>query len=252
MKKFYVLSIIIFAFGINAFSQTNSNIGDYFTVSPATEGSALKLTPLEKYKTATTATKTAVLNEVLTAYKVRLALIDFGDKNELWGINPSNQISLLDSVDFNKIDLQRFSHKNSNQLLNSRWFTYYGGNFVFSKGLYNIMANGRFGYFLLHNRWDAGVSMGLGVSNGAGNFNIGLDSKYYFPVEIKAQQIAPYLGLGISEYLTFGSNKSSSFNLIFMGGISYKLGAGSLDFGLQYGTASKFMASIGYTFFPFR
>jgi hypothetical protein len=145
----------------------------------------------------------------------------------------------------------------SQKLVKHPWFVYFGGQGMFNSDYLNLAFNARIGFFLLLDKWDLALSQGWNVSNTGEesittiNIPIGLSSKYYFPMTVKEQRISPYLGGGIAySYMSDADTEEWQPDYSALAGLSWALGPGSLDLGLQYGKLSKFGISIGYTFFP--
>ncbi|MCL2650646.1 MAG: hypothetical protein FWD60_06430 [Candidatus Azobacteroides sp.] len=100
------------------------------------------------------------------------------------------------------------------------------------------------------------LSYSLGTSgngdNSTSTSDLGLMSKVYFP--IKRYNISPYAGLGIS-YLwsdTYNSDtdySTTTWDIPVYLGISWFVGPGSLDFGLQINNNNTIFM-VGYTFSP--
>jgi hypothetical protein len=253
MKKYFIISIMIFLFGMNGFSQENNKFDDYFIVSPKTDNSPIILTPLKKFKDLSE--RRSVMDEVFEEYGGRLLLVVDSTTNELWGKKPKEDAVLLDKTDLNNLDLQRFKDKSSGLLLRSNFFLYCGAQAVSNADDFNFAANLRAGTFLLKDRWDIALSLTGNIVKKSVSINLGLNSKYYYPLEFKEQniRISPYIGAGAG--LNYSKNDDSgntAFDYTALAGVSWLLGAGSLDVGLQYGNASKLMLSVGYTFFPFK
>jgi hypothetical protein len=117
------------------------------------------------------------------------------------------------------------------------------------------MLSARIGFFLLKDRWDLALSETFGVftsqANESGNFNeeLGLLSKVYFPIKIKKYKFSPYTGAGVSLVVDGDFDEQDTyFRTMFLAGVSYYVGPGSLDIGMQYDKTSKFTMTVGYTF----
>ncbi|MDR0287692.1 MAG: hypothetical protein LBI03_08340 [Clostridiales bacterium] len=134
------------------------------------------------------------------------------------------------------------------------WFFYAGGFINFSDGNYNVSVNGSIGSYLLKDRWDLALT-GSVMSNDndvseSTTTSIGISSKVYYP--IREYNISPYIGAMLSQSSTntktseSGNSKSSNTNKMLLLGVSWYVGPGSWDFGMQFGDAFNF--TFGYTF----
>jgi hypothetical protein len=184
-----------------------------------------------------------------------VAFVSYGHKREIWGKDATQTVKLLDSLDLNNSHNLEDVVAESQRLVKHPWFVYFGGQTMFSTETFMLSLNSRIGFFLLLNRWDMALSTAMNYSyiddgdNNTFYIPIGLTSKYYFPMTVKKQRISPYVGGGI-EYVLDGNEGEEQFNFPVLAGVSWALGPGSFDLGIQYGKVSKFGINIGYTFFP--
>lgn len=168
---------------------------------------------------------------------------------EIWMMKGS-EYALIDSWsvmdmkldDYASIELQRQGY--------SRWYYYFGASGYGQSGSHTFSGTFRCGTFLYKDYLDAAASISGGGTTDGDTFNsavsLGISSRAYLPFKIKDVNLAPYAGAGISYIIKPASN----FELQLMAGACWFVGPGSLDFGFQYGTKSKGMLTIGYTFRP--
>jgi hypothetical protein len=263
MKRFYIV-ILALIIGHYCNAQNVNGDGnklsvllrDYFkTDSTGTVSVSLDAKP--EYINASEQTKLFIIDNVLSSRNRKIAFIRYGNKREIWSKNSSNNVILLDSINMNNSDLTR-ALENKQKLVKHPWFFYFGGQGMFtSEDFTNVSLGLRIGSFLLLDRWDMAVSFGLnGIPEdeegdlGEINISAGLVSKFYFPMKIMKQRISPYIGGGVDFITDSGGNES--INVSGLTGISWALGPGSLDLGVQYSKTSDFTFNIGYTFFPWR
>jgi hypothetical protein len=197
--------------------------------------------------------KTFVIDNILSLRNKRIAYVRYDHKREIWGKNASNTTILIDNIDLNNSTLKK-PEIESQKLVKHPWFLYFGGQGMLRPHYVNVSSDARAGFFLLLNRWDLALSLGWSVIDSGGDYTfnapIGLSSKYYFPMTIKKQRISPYFGGGTGYMYMDNSNSTEwQLDLSALAGISWAVGSGSLDLGLQYGKVSKFGVTIGYTFF---
>jgi opacity protein-like surface antigen len=273
MKRFYT---VIFMLMIGSYcAAQNNSIGNelarqfdkYFEMD-SISATFISLKAKPAYVNTSVQIK-SLIDNLLSIQNRKLAYVRYAHKRDIWGRNAANTLVLLDSIDLNNNNSSelRTAASESQKLVKHPWFIYFGGQGMFNSDYVNVAFNVRAGFFLLLNKWDLALSHGLNVSDtGEGgaltiNVPIGLSSKYYFPTTIKSQRISPYLGAGIAyayvrtdNYISEHYNTEEEWQPDYsaLAGLSWALGPGSLDLGLQYGKLSKFGVSIGYTFFPWR
>ncbi|MDR1883463.1 MAG: hypothetical protein LBR26_11890 [Prevotella sp.] len=253
MKKLYTI-LLVLATGYCCSAQpaatdNPSFLNGYFK-SYTVGATSVHLYADSLYSMVSPQSKLLVIDNILIRLNKRIAFVSYGSKREIWGKDASNTVVVLDTLDMNRVHLER-TIDNAQKLIKHPWFFYYGGQGMFSKDAGSFSANLRVGSFLLLDRWDIALSQSFNVGSETASLSTGIMSKYYFPMEIKQQRIAPYLGSGVS-FMYDDSGGSGQFNFSILAGVSWALGPGSLDTGLQYGNASGFSATVGYTFFPWR
>ncbi|MCL2650086.1 MAG: hypothetical protein FWD60_03540 [Candidatus Azobacteroides sp.] len=270
MKKYII--IINLLLGINCWAQTYnksdfpkeeflSKFGVYFEDIELNETGTILLKAKENssiikdtYSSLTEKDKTSVIESVMSKAHCSLAIIEYKYERELWGKDAnSNTVTLLDKWDLNTLYTPKPTLKTLKTTDAHPFFQYYGLNGSFSADQTNLYYSSHYGFFLLKDRWDFAFTYGIGVSgNGessSSNYNAGLMSKVYFPM--RKYNIAPYAGLGISYAVTYDENgnlTNSLWNVPLYLGISWYVGTGSLDLGLQISENTAFM--VGYTFSP--
>jgi hypothetical protein len=229
------------------------NLEDYFLVIPPAGNNPLTLLPKDIFLKADKDIKKFVISNAMSNFDVKIARVNSGSNRELWGKSKGNETILLESLDLNNLDLQKFKDNRSQLLIRNNWFLYYGGNTMFNPDMFTLGLNFRVGSFLVKNRWDLAFSWSVNAMSQEnaedvyGGLNLGLNTRYYQP--LKKLPISPYVGAGIAYNVPFSDIDATS-EFIGMLGCTWALGPGSLDFGVQYGTTSKFMLTVGYTFFP--
>jgi hypothetical protein len=253
MKKLIILIFSILNV-VLSFSQTGN--GDdwqaYFDSVYVNESGIVNFIATEKYRTIENMRiKNALIYRALFAQKTRMAYVHYDKKNDFWIINRDERAQLLETIDLDKTEIVGFTDKRSSQLIRNQWFLSFGGQSSLNENSLSVYENFRIGTFLMKNRWDIAISIMGGMSGSWDepwlNYNINLNTRYYQP--IPKIHLSPYGGYGIGLNYT-ESTDNISLEHIFMTGVSWALGPGSLDIGLQYGTSSKFMITLGYTFFP--
>jgi hypothetical protein len=217
----------------------------YFSQANLTESQQLSLTATEKYNSSAAFEKNSIMNNITTAWRESLVLVHFGTKSELWSFNnETGSAQLLDEWDVNLTVKNSFAEMN-----NKPWFCYVGGQFTgdIPNHTINFALNLRLGFFLLKNRWDFAASYSTGLtayisdesSSSQGWSNYSLMSRVHFP--IKEYKISPNIGLEVN----YG--EPVTFDVVI--GLSWFIGAGSLDIGFKFG-GTEFTSMGGYTMSP--
>jgi opacity protein-like surface antigen len=264
MKRLYIIIFALIAGHYCAAQQSGQNelaisFNNYFESDSTTETS-VNLNAKQGYIDASMQTKQFIIDNILSMRGKKVAYVSYGHKREIWGKDATQTLKLLDAIDMNSSNLNEVV-KESQKLIRHPWFFYFGGQGMFNSEYLNFSFNARIGFFLLLDKWDLALSQGLNISgaedNITTNISIGLSSKYYFPMTIKGQRISPYLGGGIgyayvSAYDSMSDTDTEELQADYsvLAGVSWALGPGSLDAGIQYGKVSDFVITIGYTFFP--
>jgi opacity protein-like surface antigen len=269
MKRIYIIMFVLTIGHHCSAQQSGQNewgisFNNYFEVDSTSEAS-VNLYAKPYYINTSWQSKLFVIDNILSMREKKVVYVSYGHKREIWGKDARQTVRLLDTLDMNTIRLKD-AVQGSQKLIRHPMFFYFGGQSMLNSDYLNFSFNVRMGFFLLLNKWDLALSQGLNISDtGEGgtttiNVPIGLSSKYYFPKTIKGQRISPYLGGGIGYAYVHTESYVSDYNTeeewqpdySALAGVSWALGPGSLDIGIQYGKVSKFGISIGYTFFPGR
>ena len=261
MKKY--IAIISLILGVNCWAQTGnindfqkedflSQFGEYFENAEVTETGTIRLQAKESFTTLSAEKKHTIMELVLSK-GYTMASIAYEYKRELWQKDTSGIVVLLDSWDLNMLYTPKVALKTLKKTDTHPFFYYLGLSGTFSENQTNLFYSANVGFFLLKNRWNLALSnssgtFGNGESSSTNN-ELGIMSKVYFPIQ--KYNIAPYAGLGISYSITRDESNNvlnSSWNIPLYLGVSWFVGPGSLDFGLQISNNTVFM--VGYTFSP--
>jgi hypothetical protein len=261
MKKYIIIISLIL--GVSCFAQTNnfqqeeflSQFGTHFESVEMTETGIIRLQAKESF-TSLSAERKSIIMEFVLSRGYTLAFVTYEYKRELWQRDTSGTAVLLDSWDLNILYTPRITLKTLQKTDVHPWFLQFGLNSSFNEDLFNLNLTGRIGFFLLKNRWDLALSYSFRTNltefNDVTTSDLGLMSRVYFPIQ--KYNIAPYAGLGISyvwsetytDYADFST--TTSWHVPLYLGVSWFVGPGSLDFGLQISSNTVF--TVGYTFSP--
>jgi hypothetical protein len=228
----------------------------YFDKAEFTENGQLSLSALDKYFMLTIDKKTEILEDINANWQEALVIIHGATQNELWGRNSQNgKANLIDQWGMAPTPPTTTITEEPQRFLKHPWFFYIGEQGMMDTNHnINFALNTRVGFFLLLNKWDlaATYSLNLMGSEGSDDFtgqtNAGLMSKVYFPM--KKWNISPNVGGGISWNSSMNAQNEStqSINKSILLGVSWFVGFGSLDVGIQSG--KEVTSMIGFTFFP--
>ncbi|MEI8226376.1 MAG: hypothetical protein WCG82_10675 [Bacteroidota bacterium] len=220
----------------------------YFVKADTTTNGILNLYAKEEFAALTDAAKKELMTQILTNWEETKVMVQSGTNTELWGKDGmTGNIILLEQLDINS------SFYKTPELIGVSmhpWFIYLGLQLgVDNTKNVNMALNTRFGFFLLKSRWDLGTSISAGFtgnidSKGTGYVNIGLSSKVYFP--IRKIGLNPNIGAEVSMAL-FGDTPAE-FNYSLILGLSWYIGIGSIDFGVNIGNIIT--GSGGITIMP--
>ena len=242
MKKIYI--IIVFLGTMSGYSQDTT----YFYSIENGKNGTLVIHAKTAYQNLSVEERENIIYQSFNGMAFDFLQVYYGSKRELWK-KDQNSLSLLDSMDMNNPDLRKYIVAKQGKLTAYPIFIYVGAQGSFNYNMYNFYYNFRFETFLLKNHWDAAFSLSLGLNDGNFSVNIGGASKYYFPFKIKTHNLSVYAGLQASYIYNDGSEyPSHDWDVSGMIGMSWYVGPGSLDFGIQSGKVSNFTTTIGYTF----
>ena len=267
MKKIYIL-ILACVIGQSVFAQNNvesfkqmisAHYDNYFEKAELQNGH-IWLYATNDFLAMPAEKKQMLLETIFAKWESGLIIISYGYQRELWKKDSAkNSMSKIDNWNMNSMTFVKVSEDRQSQRLGLySWFVNFGGQLSWISGddpNVNLGFSSRVGSFLLKNKWDLALSNSFSIAGDVLTFEMGPTSRVYFP--IKEKKINPYVGLGLSyvwtdTYIFDGYNDeyivSTSWNPSLLLGVSYFIGPGSLDFGLQI--SENFSATIGYTFMP--
>ena len=208
----------------------------------------LQLFGKPSYRDLPDSVKTQVINAFQSRYGDKGIMVNLDNMDEYWIAGNNSRYYLLDRWTAGQPALEEYLPIPVETTAGGRLFWYVGGQMNGSKGLFSMSASGRVGTFLYKDRLDASVlaSLVLSRANGESSFSseLGMMGRWFF--NIPGVSLRPYSGAGLTLLISSGA----SLEFVLYAGTSYRLGMGSLDLGLQYGTVSSYRFTLGYTFFP--
>jgi len=222
----------------------------YFNAADLTVSGQLSLFAVEGYTKMNIEDKGAIMAKIFSAWKDSIVQVRYGSKREIWGFTgETRSLQLLDVFDLNST-----LHLKTT-IIASRphpWFFYLGAQFGGdNQHDINVALNLRLGFFLLLNRWDLATTFSGGltgntqfISAATGWSNVGLMSRVHFP--IKKIGLSPNIGGQIT--MSVNGSTPAQVNGAVVAGLSWYVGIGCLDIGVQVGNVVTGM--IGFTLAP--
>lgn len=257
MKQILLFIVLLFGVSLVSFAQnnaaddlmTNPKASSYFSKAYVTEGT-LYLYSAEKFDALTSKEKGELLNSLFkNRPQTKLSITSTKEGGEIWMKENSSYI-LIDSWSNYNLALDEYQPIEVKRHGRNRWYNYYGGSVSGQGGTHSLMLSYRRGTFLYGDFLDVAASLSGGAYTDGkdidGSLAVGVSSRAYLPFRIEGVRLAPYAGIGCSVPIA----PKFSFELQLLAGACWFVGPGSLDFGLQYGTKSKAVFTIGYTFRP--
>ncbi|MDR1726044.1 MAG: hypothetical protein LBR28_06615 [Bacteroidales bacterium] len=257
MKKIFAFTVSILVVAVS-FAQMNitdvyDKYSKYFDKIETQKNEILVCTAKNNYDSMLQNDKETLMGDVLKISGYSVSIVVCNQKQEIW-TRDINKGILIDIWNLNS--LQTTDEKTENKVMSSSvnsssklsqkpWFIYLGANGLFGGETSNLYCSTRAGLFLYKNKWDIAASLTLGKNGEAFMFDIGVNSRVYFPLTLKNMKLAPYLGIGLT-YNVIG--EVSYWDLPIYAGTSWYVGPGSVDLGIQ--AWKNFAITIGYTFSP--
>ena len=188
---------------------------------------------------------------------IKRFVIRKGYERDIW-ICQDGVFTHLSSTDIRDFDPYRTQKYSDVEYSKCDFFIYTGIAMDYWLSHFSSSASGRFGCFFLKRLLDASVNFSYTFNSdqsfGASALSVSLMSKVYPFNKTKLyseHHLSPYIGVEGGYYATFVQRvRTDSWNINGIIGISWQIGPGSLDFGVQSGKQEYFVASIGYSFCP--
>ncbi len=225
--------------------------GTYFNQAQLTESGQLKLSAASGYIQSAANDKKTIMQNIASAWRDSLVLVQYGTKHELWRWNgTTGDTRLIDTWDMALPAVANMPEAKPQKMIMHPWFCYVGGQVSFDSQKYvNISLNTRLGFFLLKDRWDFATSISAGRAGSAeatstGWSNLGVMSRVHFP--LKKYNISPNIG-GELTLASFGDTQPA-FTPSLVLGVSWFVGIGRVDIGIKIGDITS--ASGGYSMYP--
>lgn len=173
----------------------------------------------------------------------------------IYGNSSLIQLSSTDIRDFDPFKTQKYTNAEYSKY---DFFNYYGVAMDIWQSHFSLSVSSRFGCFFFKRLLDVSINLSYSFiseqSFGSSALSISLMSKvhpFYKSNLMRKYRLSPYIGLEGGYYATFFQNeRTDSWNINGLIGLSWQIGPGSLDFGIQSGKQEYFAATIGYSFCP--
>lgn len=250
MRYSLILLLFVVCNGVKAQNSkiyTDTIVAEAFSGGIVHEGS-LHLIATDKYDTLNVMRKRAAIAEISKDFESSTIIISNGSKQEAWILEKNGRPEFIDEWNLDEMAIEEYLPLEIEKSGPTRLFWHAGGSMNGESGSFTQMVSFRAGTYLYKNMIDCSVSadLGLMVNQGDADFtgSIGIMGRCHVP--IKKLPLSPYGGIGVS--LNFAP--SVYFELALYTGMSFFVGPGSIDVGLQYGIKSGFGLTFGYTFRP--
>lgn len=260
MKKILSFYLLLLAVPLIAVSQNNESTVSFPNVSRiylSGDCAEVLISDSCNYLFWQDYQKIELVSAISKQKQVNRVVIRFKYTREIWIVHDGT-VTLTSSMNLN--DFEPFKWQRYTDQIYSKcdFFTYYGLSMDFNLSHFAISFSGRTGCFFFKRFWDFSVNYSYAIST-ASSINtsvisVSLMTKFYpfFKTNISVQHhISPYVGIEGGYYATFiDRERSDSWDLNGHVGVSWQIGPGSLDFGIQSGKQNLFAATIGYSFCP--
>lgn len=270
LKKLIIIILQLLVFLGISFAQNDAMKFNESSYKIAIVGNCMEMyiTDSVFYQNLDEVTKNYLIESNARKYgKIQRAVVRCGYEREIWvkGSDSSFNFSFEKDVnDFRPADFQR---KTNAVYSKADFFSYAGMAMDFSSSHFTFNVSTRFGCYFFKRFIDASVIYSYSVTSSNGStfsaMTLGLMARQYPFYKKKSMQrlgLSPYTGGEIAWRPTFvEGNRSDSFTINILIGISWLIGPGSLDIGVQGGlildesfdSNATFAATIGYSFCPF-
>ena len=189
--------------------------------------------------------------------QVDKVVIRFKYVREIWTVR-NGVVSLISSVDIENFDPFRWQKFTDQVYSKCDFFTYLGLSMDFNLSHFSTTFSGRTGCFFFKRFWDLSFNYSYSFSVtdylNTSAISVGLMTKFYPFFKRKTftkHGVSPYIGIEGGYYATFmDRERTDSWDVNGHLGVSWQVGPGSLDFGVQSGKQNLFAATIGYSFCP--
>lgn len=190
--------------------------------------------------------------------KKQRIVVRYGYYRDVWIYDGKSEYKFVTKKNVNEsqpVAFQKYSDKEYSQC---DFFTYTGGAMDFSSSRFSFSVSTRIGCYFFKRLLDCSLTYTYSVSTmsttSLSSMNLGLMARVYPFFKMESMQrihLSPYIGFEGAYYATFVSgNRSDDGNFIGHLGLSWLIGPGSLDIGVQSGLKEYFAATIGYSFCP--
>ncbi len=248
MKSHIIIPIVLLlgvlpVLAVESDADDNENAAAFFSQASVLD-STLILVGKPEFTAAAQSRKEMLVSRMLDVSETKRAVVDAEGRSYLWFIYDNKlcfrewntESSLIDNYNYISVD----------RLGDDKWFFTVGGEMSFSSTT-SIGINGRVGTYLWKRFLDAGLGFNAGYSNGGDTDNwdvsANINSRLYFTRFFSRCPVSPFVGVGLG----FVFCPSIEFDPLATVGLNWYLSKGAIDFALQYGKASEFGVTAGYT-----
>lgn len=248
MKKIFFISLLVSLAMIQTLaaepaSGAIDDAGRYFSKASILD-STLILVGKPEFALAGVSKKKEIVSKMLVFSKTTRAVVDSDGQSYLW--YKLDDVMYCKEWNTERNLIEDYNYAKVDRLGEDKWFFTVGGEFSVSSAV-SVGVNGRVGTYLWKRFLDAGLGFNVGYSN-SGDYNgwdvsANISSRLYFTRFFSKYSLSPFVGVGLG----FVFCPSTDFDPLGTIGFNWYLPKGSIDFALQYGKASKFGITAGYT-----
>ena len=245
LKKFTIL-FCLFLVTAAAFSQNaGSSRSSYQKV---VNGDCLEiyLSDSSGYIRMEETNKKMTLEAMIRDTDVQRVVVRYGYMREVWVRDPKSGLAFVGKKSVNEFTPIKFQKYSDKEYSMCDFFSYAGFSMDFTSSRISFTCAARFGCYFYKRLLDCSLtysSMSLGL--------MGRVYPFYKMEVLKRICLSPYIGIEGAYTPSFvNGNRTDAGNFIGHIGLSWLIGPGSLDVGVQAGLQEYFAATIGYSFCP--
>jgi len=251
----YLFVIVFFALAQNTH---NDGVSQNYKLVKYDDCIEVFLADSSDYSHMDIANKKKRIDSVLQRHKTERVVVRYGYYRDVWTYSKDSGYTLVVEKNINEFTPVAFQKYTDREYTKCDFFTYVGGAMDFNSSYFSFTTTVRSGCYFFKRLLDCSITYSYTISVMEGSsfstMNLGLIGRVYPFYKMESLQkirLSPYVGIEGALYTTFIDKKASySGNFVGHIGVSWLIGPGSLDFGIQSGIKEYFSATIGYSFCP--
>lgn len=245
MKRFLIVVSIIFSIGCFAFdgkADSDTDMTVYFS-DAAIKDSTIFLKANNKFVTLDSISQTELIKELLLQMNAGRAVVNTSEESYLWLREGENFERLRWDVASNTIG--NYNYLQLNRYGTDKWFLTVAAQATLISS-WSFGLNARGGTYLWKRFLDIGVGVNMAYEyKDLKEFSASVDltSRLYFTRFFSKWNLSPFVAVGLGYVFA----PDHTFQPLGGIGLNWYLSTGSIDLSIQYGSATKFGISAGYT-----